>query len=50
MDSASAWKFIGPRFGSQHDKGQGESWRFAKKSHNLIIDAHAQTLCTDYLQ
>jgi hypothetical protein len=47
MDSASAWKFIGPRFESQHDTGQGESWHFADKSRvqtthlpNLIIDAH----------
>ena len=57
VDSASALQFIGPRFESKHDKGQGESWRFADKSRmqtthlaNLIIDAHTQTFCTDYFE
>jgi hypothetical protein len=54
MDRASAWKFIGHRFESQHNQGLGESWCFADKSRvqtthlpNLIIDAHTQTFCTD---
>ena len=50
MDSVSPWEFIGPSFESQYDKDQDENWPFTDKSHNLIIYAHAQTLCTDYFQ
>jgi hypothetical protein len=57
MDSVSPWEFIGPRFESQHNKGRGESWRFAYKSRvqtthlpNLIIHARKQSFCTDYFE